>query len=272
MRRLLLILLIGSFLPICAQVKNFSVQISSNFPIISDVIKKSTIQRIIPSSSGLFITTNAGTVKESYNEKPGFNITTKFQVYQFKGLTIESGLSVQFYRYTRLAHVSGLSGLNSIQIPISTGIPIGTIMGYQLPRDPSGAILLNPGLEPSANLGKTTTLYLQLPITIGRSFLKNRLVLQGGLASNFLLNATEYKEKYSVQTGLSEYKDTHAGGFSKFIVSGIFRTTYFVAKNIGLDLEYHRSFNSIYSASPVGKSYYNIFSVGASYHFFKQAQ
>lgn len=283
MKRLLLILLVGSFLPLKAQIRNFSIDLSVNRPVIADISKKPNVYGTTP-TTGYYSVTNPWTIHEQYEEKPGLSLTTTFQAFTFKNFFIETGLGLQRYRYTRSTYVEAQSsGLNpgTLQYPIVDGQPYGSIIGSWFQRDPDGNIIVNPGgqlsllPQPSENVGKTTTLYLQLPVTVGKFFLKNKLLVNVGLTADILMLSTEVKSSYSMENNqlvYNEYKDKRVEGFSSVMLSGLFQTSYFITKNIGIDLTYQRSFTSIYSDSEIGKSYYNILSFGGSYHFFKSKQ
>ena len=105
MKRLLLILLIGSFLPLHGQIRNFSIDLSVNRPVIADISKEPRVYSPTPTTGYYTITTNPWTVHEQYEEKPGFSLATAFQAFTFKKFFIGTGLGLQYYRYTRSTYV-----------------------------------------------------------------------------------------------------------------------------------------------------------------------
>jgi len=277
MKRLLLFFLVFSCLQASAQIKDFTIKIAANRPVIADVSKKSELTTPIPVSSGYTTYTNSFSLNEIFDEKSGVGLNSSFQVFTFKNFFIETGLGIQYYRYTRSVKVETIDQSSIVLLPGNAGQPYGSIVGYTILRDADGNLIVNPGGSPinafpetSANVGKTTTLYLQFPLITGKSFLKNKLLVRAGLTADFLLQATEIKRNYSLQNGFYEYKDHQADGISNLTLNGVFQTSYFITKHISVDLTYQRSFTSIYSDSNVGKAYYNIFSAGASFCFFKQ--
>jgi hypothetical protein len=288
MKRLLLLFLILSSGFAQAQIRNFSIKMAVNRPLITENSQEPEVTSITDPSTGYSSTwTNVGTLNEHFDEKPGFGLTSSFQAFTFKNFFIETGLGVQYYRYKRYLSVDMQKNQNAgtISYPVTggqVGQPHGGIIIIGTPpRNPDGGTVLDPFnlpdidfLEPSDNIGKTTTLYLQLPVTAGKFFFKNKLLVKAGFTADFLLQATEIKNTWSEENGLYEfhdYKDKHAEGFTPVTVNGMFQTSYFIVKNLGIDLTYQRSLNAIYKDSDMGNSYYNIFSVGVSYHFFKKS-
>ena len=65
----------------------------------------------------------------------------------------------------------------------------------------------------------------------------------------------------------SIYNDKTGDGFTNTIANAVFDATYLVTKNVGIDLNYQRSFSPIYDKGYQvgGKAKYNIISLGVSY-------
>jgi hypothetical protein len=280
MKRILLLILVLNSGYAHAQIRNFSIKMAVNRPVIAGNSQEPKMTSITDPSTGYSSTwTNVGTLSENFDEKPGFGLTSSFQAFTFKNFFVETGLGVQYYRYKRVVTVENLNqGSGIVLLPSlpsgQTGQPYGGfVIGGVTPQNPNGNIRGIP--EPSDDIGKTTTLYLQLPVMAGKYFLKNKLLVKAGFTADFLLQATQVKSYYSTENGsytISDYKDKNAEGFSPVTVNGVFQTSYFIIKNLGIDVTYQRSLNTIYkdSDSEIGNAYYNIFSVGVSYHFFNK--
>jgi Outer membrane protein beta-barrel domain len=288
MKRLLLPFLLGMCVFAQAQIKNFSVHAGTNYPLIREnrETPKSPAVQVPTASGGSTVITNIGVLVEKFEEKAGFNLGTSFQVFESKKFFIETGASANYYRYKKSTTIESLSKQSSTLVLGSGGgsTVVGTV-GSPFPllpttsynRDNDGRIIVdqngNPVThansefpKPAEDLGKTSTVYLQVPIVFGKSFLNDKLIAKIGLSTNFLVYASEYKQDLSYTTN-ALIKDTSKDGFSRAMINGTFQATYLITKNIGIDLSYQRSLNSIYSEQAIDKSYYNIFSLGASYHF-----
>ena len=61
-------------------------------------------------------------------------------------------------------------------------------------------------------------------------------------------------------------KDKSSNGFTNLVFNGNIEVEYLIYKNIGININYTRSFSSIYDDyASIGKPKYNIFSLGLSY-------
>lgn len=284
MKRLLLPFLLSVCMLAQAQLKNFSIHAGTNYPLIREnreTPKQPGVQ-VPTASGGSTITTNIPVLVEKFEEKAGFNLGTSFRVFESKKFFIETGTSASYYRYKKSTLIESSSRLNPV---ITSGPGTTASVGNPFPLLPTtsynssnnGQVIVDQNGSPVTHtnievektpedLGKTTTAYLQVPVVVGRSFLKDRLVAKIGVSTNFLVFASVYKEDLLYATN-TLIKDKSKDGFSHVMVNGTFQATYLITQNIGLDLSYQRSLNSIYSEHAIDKTFFNIFSLGASYHF-----
>jgi hypothetical protein len=285
MKKLLPLLFLLPATVVFGQLKNFSFSLSTNSPVIGDAVDNSQMNLMDPTTGFTSYTTTTATLRESYDTKPGLNFSFDFQAYEFGKYFIRTGLGLQYYRYQRTVTVESI-GQDQITLPINpigpVGSPIGVIVGSVYPRDQDGNIIVDPvtglpvigSIEPlqsNPNLGKTTTLHLQIPVTIGRKFLRDRLVVSAGTVGSFILHATEAKEEYSLANGINEYKDKSTNSYNAFLLGGVADVTYFIHKQIGIKLSYQRSFNPIYKSDyqAGGKTYFNILSAGVTFQLLR---
>jgi hypothetical protein len=257
-----------------AQVKNFSIAVGVNRPVIADVINEAQLNPIPIPTTGYYSTnTNVGKLRQTYDGKTGFEVATSFHVFRLKKLFFETGIAFQYNRYKKSVTVDVASpGTSTNPISGISGQPYGTIRSYSQLINANGSVGMNVNGQPifaerGENLGETTTFYVRIPVIVGSSFLKGRLLLKVGLVTDFLGQATQYQERYSFYSGISEYKDRNTKEFSKIMAGGLLRSTYLITKKIGVDLSYHRSFTRIYTTDEGHGAFYNIFSIGGSYYF-----
>ena len=286
MKQLLPLLFLLSASVAFGQLKNFSFSLSANYPLIGDVIENNNeIVALVPATGYTRYWANVGNLRESYDTKPGINFSVDFQAYEFGKYFIRTGLELQYYRYQRSITVEGIIQ-DQVTFPVSIhpNVTVGSSYGVitAIQRDPEGNILvdsvtgfLNMGsvepLQSNPNLGKTTSLYLQVPVTIGRKFMRDRLIISAGTVASFIVRATEVKEEFSVASGIHEYTDKSTEGFNAFLLGGVANVTYFLHKQIGLKLSYQRYFNPIYKSDyqAAGKTYFNILSAGVTFQLLK---
>jgi Outer membrane protein beta-barrel domain len=267
-----------------AQLKNFSIHAGTNYPLIRENRETPNQQAVLvpTASGGSTITTNNSVLVEKFEEKAGFNLGTSFQVFESKKFFIETGASANYYRFKKSTLIESSSVLNPLGpswsgTVASAGNPFPLLPTTSYNNSNNGQVIVNQNGSPVTHtnieaektpedLGKTNTVYFQVPVVVGRSFLKDRLVAKIGVSTNFLVFVSVYKDDLLYATN-TLIKDTSKDGFSHVMVNGTFQATYLITQNIGLDLSYQRSLNSIYSEHAIDKTFFNIFSLGASYHF-----
>ncbi len=263
-----------------AQLKNFAIQLSGNYPIIQSVEETNQLTSLsIPSVSGFqAILLNVGKLKESYTAKVGFEIGGQFDYLISERFFITSGLTVNYLRFQRKVRITELSKAPDYlpTPPFKTGSPFGSIIYGAHPQfDANGRLVLDP--DPSllishpGDLGSTTTFSIQAPITVGTSFFKHKLQVRTGAIFSYLLQSTEVKEKFIAGTMnnrmLSAYTDKNKSDFNEFQAGATLATTYLIGGNIGVNLTARKFFTPIYDTSrqEAGKAKYNVLSLGLEY-------
>lgn len=263
---LFICLLFFSSLLSYAQKINYSINLDFHLPYIAPSEKN---YETYPSSTG-YITTPG--IKENYSENLGGKLGGQMQLNITNNLSISTGLRFNLIRFKRndkminptlnLSDRTFLvdSSFINIYSPDTSGLIITPVVSYTFDQD--------------KDLGKSSILYTEIPIHINYAFLNQKLFVKIGINVAFLTYSEIYKysvdESYFFSMPTVE-KDKSSDGLTNLMWSGNIGIEYVVYKNIGLNLNYSRSFNSIYDEdASVGKPKYNIFSVGLSYHFIKK--
>jgi hypothetical protein len=255
-----------------AQLKNYSFELSVNYPWIAELSKNPQLNLAIPMAPGSqVIYTNVGILKEKYKGMPGLGMSTVFQIYENKFLFVELGLGAQLYRYQRAIIVETSNPAITLPKVNLAGQPYGIIFASLSPRGDSSNLVPigTTNFETLGKIGRTNTFYLQLPIWVGKNFYNNKLSVKVGGSAQLLVMSSQIKERFT-QSGITEYKDKSTNEFTNVILNGLAQFAYKPTKHIGIDFTYQRSINPIYSESFVGKSYYNILSLSVSYHIQRQ--
>lgn len=277
MKHFLILLLFVISVGSTAQIKNFEFKAAANSSFINSATKNLSpvsLRPVDPASGYTSYTTNLGSIKESYESNVGFEVTSSFQAWEFKNFFLRSGLGIQYLRFHKKITME-----NQVQNLIITpgifpgtdfqmGNPYGVIVGGIYPRDGNVQWLPAQGqlFETNPNLGKTTALYLQIPVSIGRTFFSDKLMVAANLQAQFLAHATVVKEEY-LYSGMTEYKDKSADGFSNTLFLIGVESAYKIVKPISLSLAYNRSLTPIYDerSQVGGKTFFNNVSLGVNY-------
>ncbi|MFZ6012765.1 MAG: outer membrane beta-barrel protein [Bacteroidota bacterium] len=286
MMRTLLVIFVCSLSSAYAQIKGYAVQVAANYPVIPSQTTSSSIQTTpIDASSGYTsYWLNIGAIKESYEGRPGFDISGKFSYGVSKHFFVTSGLTVNYYRYKRSIKIEDLNTEENVILvpggtsgtggtPVIIGAPLGVIGGGSRLVGPNGKLIDNPDLtfNPDDRNGETTTLYLQLPVMAGTTFFNDRLVVQTGLTTSWIVRGTEYKSLFSY-SGTYVYetkKETTTEEFNSVMIGLSLQTTYRITKSIGIEVSAQKSLSKIYDNESTGKGKLNTVSLGVSYNFFK---
>ena len=145
---------------------------------------------------------------------------------------------------------------------------MGEVGGYRI-IGPDGEIN-NPDLtfKPDNRNGETTALYLQIPVTAGTTFFKDRLLVQTGLTTSWIVRGTEYKSLFSYSTYETRKQNT-TDEFNSVQFGLSLQTSYRITKTIGIEVSAQKSLSKMYDRESTGKGKFNAVSLGVSYNFFK---
>lgn len=260
MKRLLVVVLFLLNINCFGQKINYRIELSYNTPYIAEV--KNNIPSGQYNIGYTSIITNTG-IKETYDSKSGVKFSGRLSYQISSKLHLESGLSLSIIRFKQSQIVN--SNFDNILID---NIIIGDIYTSD---SLWGPITDNEFIETNKNLGKTSVLYTEIPIIVGYSFFNNKLICKLGMSASFLT----YSEVYKYNTDYFYNSnpvivDSSSDGLNNLLLNGHLEIEYLVYKNIGLNMNYQRSFNSIYDDNmSVGDPKYNLFSLGVSYSFLR---
>lgn len=265
-----------------AQIKNLSLSFSGNYSLIGTTTKSNKLQitQSDPATGFTITTVNVGSVRESYSGRLGFDFNVRGQVYQFNKFFIETGMGINYARFKRTIEVVELPG-SQVSIVLgsqvgSIGGTYGVIIGSPMVRDSLGSIIIGrqPDImpQPDEKTGETSTLYLQVPVIIGRHFWNERFQVRAGLVMSALLRATEYKSGYTYSYNNQlpihyTYKETSGDGFSNLLMSATTDLTYNIKKQLGITASLLHAFSGIYDENnrPGGKAQLTMVSFGMRY-------
>lgn len=277
MKAVFISLLLLLSLTLFGQLKNVSFQLAGNYPIIGTETN-SPSPPVIDPATGYTSTTLSYKLEESFAGRAGFDFHVNADVHQFNKFFIRAGLGVNFFRFKRTVTVTDQFQTIPIGIfflPGITGQYGNVIRGFYLPRDEQGNIVqlpveLLPFSQPDPKIGETTTLYLSLPVVIGRTFAEDRLQIKTGIAPAVLMRAVEFKlPEYSfTQPTISNYhKDTSGDGFNSLLLNLTFEASLKITKRWGTHLGALYSLSSIYDdGKSIGKKVnYAAVNTGISY-------
>lgn len=285
MKKILVILLLLISDISFGQKINYSISASYNQPYIASIEESQEITTSVPASTGYISYTNLGHLKESYSSKSGGKVRGNISYSVNSRLIIESGLQFNLIRYQKSSEVI-MDDYESISFSDLFGDPsevfevgetYGGLTGTIVPRDDNSDLLIDNTDNilvfydnNDDKLGNTTTLYTEIPIKFGYSFFQNKLKFKLGVITSILSYNAVYESNYEINS-TEIIKDKTADGFSNVMWNGNIEIDYQIFKTIGVNLNYTRSFNSIYDEdASIGKPKFNIFSLGLSYHFSKK--
>lgn len=276
-------LMLAGFLlaaPVFAQLRNPSVRLSLNYPFIPSV--SSHQQKSAPGASPGYTTqwTNIDGARETYDTKPGFDFGFGVDAFTFKRFFVHARVGVQFNNYHRLIEVlpngDGVQQNSPGATNGTPGSPYGVIVGGSPVRDENGEIIV-VGQGGSATIlaldpevGRTSTMYVQVPVMVGRRFFSDKFGVQLGFAPALLVRATEYKPLITSSNGQYQseaVKEVSREGFNNMLLNGVVEVSYAFNKKLFAHISYQHSFSPIYSDDnrPGGEALMNSFSVGAGY-------
>lgn len=262
------------------QLKNPAIRLSAIYTHIPAVSPETRPTTYVP-SSGYSSTTISTRLSERYESKPGVELNFGVDAFSFSKFFVRIGMTAQYLSYKRSinAESNDYTYLTGFSNPggINTS-PLNIIVGSYVERDPSGNVIVanqdGTGaslFENDPKVGQTTVLYMQLPVTIGRTFLKDKIRLQLGVSPSFLVRSTVFKQMLSYE-GAGSFRsyvenDRTGEGFTRVSMNGLFEMSYALTNRVGLHINYQRSFSPIYTEGnrPGGRAFLNVFALGASY-------
>jgi hypothetical protein len=261
-----------------AQLRNFTLTVDTNLPLIRSVEKNEVRAALpFPTTSGYsYMAVNVGGLKESYTPQIGFGLGSEVDYSFSKQFFVSVGISLSYLRYQRSIEITKINSTPSstMPIPIVSGKPFGSFYGVPLQRDQNGNPILESNgsvaiAKTSEDFGNTTTLSLQVPVCIGKFFFKEKFLVKTGVVFNYLLRATEVRQSNINSTNtIIEEKQTTKEGCNEFLTGATIQASYLLSPKFGIDVTAEKFFTPIYSTSrqSAGKAKLNTVSLGLSYY------
>jgi hypothetical protein len=253
------------FLPVICngQVRSFSFFAGANYPAIGAVTESQNLLLPTNTATGYSHMVSSIKIKQSFSGSAGLDAGGRVNFSLSKKFYLAAGLQLSYIRYQVNFEITDVSPGITMPFNVSpvVGVPIGSFYGSVRPHE----VILTP--TSGADLGKTTALMIQLPLTVGTKFARDRMRIGIGPVFSYLLHATQINSQISGTQGgqiIMQHKDTSKSNFAEYQAGAILQATYLVTDNIGVEFGAQKFFTPIYEISDNAK--YNTFSLGLSYN------
>src|SRR5687767_13523973 len=108
MKRFLVFIFLSGHFSSMAQLTSISLHVGSNFPLIPEARKETTINPVPVTSGYSSVFSNAGSLTESYKGSAGINLSGQLKYKLSERIFMSSGLSFQYVRYQLFIRVDDL--------------------------------------------------------------------------------------------------------------------------------------------------------------------
>lgn len=268
MRSITLVLLLISFIGASAQLKDFSITGGISYPYIKSKTQTTTFTGVPTNGYGQYYVSSYS-FEESYDALPGFQMGGKLDVSLNQRFFLTTGINLSWLRYKRT---------EGLLLPEETQLsPI-----YEYPVFP----IINNNYQTSDDdkIGKTSAWYLQVPLNVGTTLLKNnRMAIQAGFIFSIMLDARMYTRKFTYvpsETSMEQpggmfyypyeikvdvvrenVKDT----FNQVRAGAMIAIAYKIADQVNINLSGQPDLTPLYKEGMGAKPV--TFGLGASYYF-----
>lgn len=234
---------------------------------------------------GYVVVTNNLSISENFKGKLGGSMNALIDYQLGKKVLVSTGLGLNMYRFKKTVVTSSVLSLSGSATGFGN-LPPGTLANYgviygsfapdttgarPLPTDPS--VYPMDQNEVSDKIGDSYTLYLEVPLLIGLSFINERLTIRTGVIFSTLALGAVYRstDSFSAQYGLRSEQswDTSSDGFTNVLLNGVALFSLKVFKGYSAQIGYRYSFSSVYDKEYqlYRKLHYNNFTIGMAYQF-----
>src|SRR5688572_2108961 len=199
MKRSLLLFCMLSAWAAQAQVKNFSFKAGVNYPVIPTKTMETQIKTLgTPGYEG-FSFINVGSISLSHESKPGIDLGGAVDYSISRKFFISTGLNLSYLRFKKRVKIERLGSDDvfdgDFNPSTTVGTPMGSFYGSIIYRDANGNVVVDENGQPRTQItslrstddhGKTSTLYLQVPVLVGTTFFHHKLIVRGGISVSYL--------------------------------------------------------------------------------------
>lgn len=268
MRPITLFLLLVSVVTASAQLKDFSITGGITYPYIKSKMETTTFTGVPTTGYGQYYVSSYS-FKESYEVQPGLQLGGRMDMSLTQRFFLTTGISVSWLRYKQSA---------LILLPQETQLtPI-----YEYPTLP---IIDNIYDTPDDDkIGKTSAWYLQVPLSVGTTLLKNnRLAIQAGFMFSIVLDARTYTRKFSYvpsvtptqqpgyifyypyQIEVNVVRENVTDSFTQVRAGGMISIAYKITERVNVNVSGQPDFTPLYKEGMGAKPV--TFALGGSYYF-----
>jgi hypothetical protein len=269
---LLLLFLFGAFSSF-GQISNLQLSVAPNYTIIPSVTKTNSVAPLTANYGYLSLPAQPiASTRESYEGRPGLSLAIQGDYKFTSRFFVTTGLGVDYYRYQRIVKVAALSSQDDARFTtwstyyVSQGTTVGQPYGQIRALDVEAIAVT----QSSDNAGKTSVLFVQIPVMAGTSFFKGKLTTSGGFAFSAVVHASEVRTVYAGATdGFVDKTVDNTSDFQKFNVSGVVCVAYHFTEHFALHSTGSKSFSPLYSKETQGGDVTRMgaVSVGVRYTF-----
>ncbi|HYC85911.1 MAG TPA: hypothetical protein VEB86_11850 [Chryseosolibacter sp.] len=286
MKRTLLFIFLVAQTYCFAQLKGFSVQTGTNFPLIPQLEHTSQVTALSPTTGYTSIIVNAGELRESYEGQPGFYAQTNWNHQISSRFFMSVGAGYDLLRFKRAVEVVRIEEVvltPVMPVPGQTGTPYGVIYAGDWDRSEEGMVFIGRPADPNMGsddnrVGRTTANYLKTRLLAGTSFYYGRVAVKAGFTASYLLSAHSYQWHYETvltpSTGgfssqMSVIRANITQGMSRINAGAVLEASLYATKNIGIDFSATHHVTPLYTSEmqSAGKAKLNTLSFGVSYRF-----
>lgn len=268
-----------------AQKFTFNIKASANTTCISDIENDDQIT-LRPMYSGFQGETIKIKTKETFEKKIGFKIAANTNYDLGKNFYVKTGVGLNLVRFKRVLKMQNMS-INHLgntdtarwqisenttwgNFPIKQGQPISHywMQKWKTNTNNSNGTNCPDGIKTPKNLGNTTILYLDIPLRFGYKIFNNKLKIDFGVTTSFLVYSEQKNIDKILPTEMTIKTDTSNDGLTTVLFSVGGEISYQIVKNISVFGQYNRSLNSMYDLDYQDeKAKYNLLSLGVSFDF-----
>jgi hypothetical protein len=201
-------------------------------------------------------------MKQSFTDRKGFSLKVSANHDLTSEYYFSSGFTATYLEWKRNTELHSLLSPTGPQEP--TGKPMGDIIW----RDADG-ISHPANFSTDPKIGKGSFIFVQIPVLVGRQFLKEKLQLKAGIMNSFLLSAREYQTEYSYMTGISVEKNSTASHYQAYSLGTVVEASFKLTQHLAVNASGQHNLTRIFkdNTSSLSKTRLSILSLGVEYYF-----
>jgi opacity protein-like surface antigen len=217
-----------------------------------------SVEYLLQNSSGF--NSKEVILQETFNNNLGISAGGKIQYELGKKFYLETGIDLSLVRFQRKFQLVFPEEINQYE-PVN---------GQSYGNHWTGRDYQSTFYEQSEKVGKTSILYLNIPVELGYSF-NEKFNIKSGLVIGTVPYSETYVQGLKMQNGTGYQvvltKDRSSNGINNFNLALNAGISYKIIPKISADLNYSKYFTSIYySNENAHKAKIHLFNLGFSYY------